>query len=92
MVREALYEWFTSMRYAIDWKKLRAELRSRGLKKNLARFPRSILVYKVYELLQDYAHSCLVSGVKVEGFKPSYWWFKRWEEEYGLSMRHANRK
>ena len=80
LIRQEFYEWFTSIRYAIDWKKMRAELRSRGMKKHLARFPRSILVYKVYELLQDYAHACLVSGVKVEGFMPQNWWFKRWEE------------
>ena len=30
MVREALYEWWSSIRYAIDWKQLVAENRSRG--------------------------------------------------------------
>ena len=92
MIRQELYEWFMSIRYAIDWQKLKSDLRSRGLKRNLARFPRSILVFKVYQLLQDYAQSCLLNGVKVQGFKPHDWWFRRWEEEYGLSMRHANRK
>jgi hypothetical protein len=28
----------------------------------------------------------------VISFKPDSWWFKRWEEEHGLSMRKANRK
>ena len=92
LIRQALYEWFTSIRYAIDWKSLVAENRSRGLKKNLARFPRAVLVYKVKQLLQEYAHACLMSGERAQSFKPDSWWFKRWEEDYGLSMRAANRK
>ena len=31
-VRQALYEWFVSIRYAIDWKQMIAENRSRGTK------------------------------------------------------------
>ena len=92
LVRQELYQWWASLRYAIDWKHIVAENRSRGLKKNLARFPRSILVYKVYQLLQEHAHACLLNGQPVQYFKPNSWWFRRWEEEYGLSMRAANRK
>ena len=92
MVRQALYEWWSSIRYAIDWKQLVADNRSRGLKKNLARFPRSTLVLKVHQLLQEHAHACLLNGHRVVSFRPDYWWFKRWEEEFGLSMRQANRK
>ena len=51
LVRKALYEWFSSIRYAIDWKALVAENRSRG-KKHLARFSRSILRLKANEMLQ----------------------------------------
>ena len=91
LVREALYEWFTGMRYAIDWKQLLAENRSRG-KKHLARFPRAVLKLKVQQFLQDYAYSCLLNGVPSTCVKPDSWWFKRWEEEHGLSMRMANRK
>ena len=58
----------------------------------MARFPHSIMVLKVRQILQDHAHACLLTGVPASGFKPDYWWFKRWEEEYGLSMRRANRK
>ena len=92
LVRQELYHWWTSIRYAIDWKQLVIDNRSRGLTKNLARFPRSIMLLKLYQMLQDHAHACLLSGVPVASFKPSYWWFQRWEEEYGLSMRQANRK
>ena len=91
LVRQALYEWWTSMRYAIDWKQLVANRRSRG-KKNLARFPRSILRVKVYQLLEDHAYACLLNGVSVQKVDPNSWWFKRWGESYGLCMRKANRK
>ena len=91
LVREALYEWWYGIRYAIDWKQLIAENRSRG-KKHLARFPQSILRLKVQQLLQDYTYACLLNGVPVASFKADVWWFKRWETDYGLSMRMANRK
>ena len=91
LVRQALYEWFASIRYAIDWKQLIAENRSRG-KKHLARFPRSLLKLKVQELLREHAYACLLNGQPVRSFQSNSWWFKRWEEEYGLSMRCANRK
>ena len=91
LIRKALYEWFTSIRYAIDWKQLVAENRSRG-KKHLARFPRSIFKLKVNEMLQEYVGSCLLVGAPVKVFKPDAWWFKRWEDAHGLSLRCANRK
>ncbi len=90
-VREALYEWFSSIRYAIDWTQMIAENRSRG-RKHLARFPRSVLKLKVQQLLQDYTYACLLNGVPVVSLKVDSWWCKRWEEDYGLSMRLANRK
>ena len=90
-VREGLYEWWSGIRYGIDWKQLIAENRIRG-KKNLARFPRSIIQLKVQQLLQDYAYACLLNGVPAETVKADSWWCRRWEEDYGLSMRKANRK
>ena len=91
-VRQELYEWFASVRHAIDWKALIASNRGRGLKKNLARFPRSILKVKVQQLLKEHAHASLLNGVPVRSFKPSSHWFSRWQEDYGLSLRQANRK
>ena len=91
LVREELYEWFTGIRYAIDWKQLIAENRNRGVK-HLARFPRSVLKLKVSQFLQDYSYACLLNGEPVKSFKADSWWFRRWEEEHGLSMRAANRK
>ena len=92
VVRQLFYQWWTSIRLAIDWKTLLAENRSCGLKKNLARFPRPIPVFKVYQLLQYHARAYLLDGQPPQSFKPNSWWFTRWEEEYGLSMRAATRK
>ena len=91
LVRRALYEWWAGIRYAIDWNQLHSNRRSRG-KKHLARFPTSLLRVKVLQLLEDLAYSSLLNGKRVESFKPDGWWFKRWQEDYGLSMRKANRK
>ena len=91
LVRQALYEWWSSIRYAIDWKQLAENRRSRG-KKHLARFPRSVLRLKLLQLLADHAGACLLNSRPVQTVDPTSWWFRRWEEEYGLSMRFANRK
>jgi hypothetical protein len=47
---------------------------------------------KVTELLENHAYASLLNGERVRSFKPDSKWFTRWEEEYGLSMRRANRK
>jgi len=91
LVRQALYEWWTGLRYSIDWKKLAEERRSRG-KKLVARFPLSVLKLKVAQLLEDFAYASLLNGIPVRSFVPDGHWFARWEEDFGLSMRKANRK
>ncbi len=91
LIRRALYEWWSSIRYAIDWKQLVENRRSRG-KKHLARFPRSVLRVKLNQLQADQATASILQGVRVVTIKPDSWWFRRWEEEFGLSMRQANRK
>ena len=53
-VRQSLYEWYAAIRYAIDWKQMIAENRSRG-KKHLARFPRAIIGLKAMHVLQEHA-------------------------------------
>ena len=87
-VRQQLYEWFIAMRYAIDWKALNAQLRSRGRHKAIGRFPRSLLRTKFHQLQADYCHHCLVNGVKVKALRqrkqrpnggvPTAQWFKTW--------------
>ena len=91
VVRKELYEWWAGIRYAIDWKAWTAERRSRG-KACLARFPRYVLRAKVNQFLEDHAYATLLNGHKVESFIPTSHWFVQWEEEYGLSLRRANRK
>ena len=91
LVRQKLYEWWSGLRHAIDWEKLIQERRSRG-KKHLARFPRDIIIAKVTQLLEESAYASLLNGERVGTFKPDSWWLARWAEDYGLSMRKANRK
>ncbi len=43
-------------------------------------------------LLEEHAYASLLNSRPVESFKTDSWWFKRWEEDFGLSMRKANRK
>ena len=78
IVRQALYEWWTGLRYAIDWKKHAAN-RAKRNKKVLARFPRAVLRAKVIHLLQDYAYAALLNGERVDTFIPSARWFCEWE-------------
>lgn len=91
LVRQELFEWWSGLRHAIDWKTLMQERRSRG-KKHLARFPRKLVLLKVHQFLEDHAYASLLSGMPVKSFVPDYWWCRRWEQEYGLSFRKANRK
>jgi hypothetical protein len=91
LVGLALYEWWSGLRYAIDWTQLAEDRRSRG-RKYLARFPRAVLVIKCRQLLEDQAYACLINGSPVQSFVPDSHWFNRWEDEHGLSMRMANRK
>jgi hypothetical protein len=90
-IRQELYEWWTGLRHAIDWKQLIAENRSRGAK-HLARFPRSLLKLKLQQFCQEYTYACLLNGAPVVTVTIDSHWFRRWEDDYGLSMRMANRK
>ena len=91
MMGRELYEWWISLRYAIDWNSLASQNRSRG-KRCLARFPRSAIKSRVITLLQDHAFAVLLNGRKVVNFQPTTRWLKQWGHDYGLSMRKANRK
>jgi hypothetical protein len=52
----------------------------------------SVLKNKVLQFLEDFAYSSLLNGIVVRSFVPDSHWFGRWEEDFGLSMRRANRK
>ena len=91
-VRQELYEWFVGMRYQIDWKALAEKHRSRGGRKCIGRFPRSLLRHKLDQLIRDYCLQCLLQGIQPKIFRVRARWFLAWEAEYGLSMRAPNRR
>ena len=91
LVRDQLFEWFIAMRYAIDWKALATKRRSQG-RKCITRFPRSLLKAKVHQLVEAYCCDSLVNGLKPQAINPTTTWFRRWEAEYGVSLRAPNRK
>ena len=91
-VREGLFEWFVSMRYSIDWRKYNSSLKSVGRYKAIGRFPVAVLRDKAKQLLQEYLRVSLMQGHKRIGMAIDWKWLKRWEIEYGLSMRAPNRK
>jgi hypothetical protein len=96
IVRRKMYEWWLSVRWSVDWQKQQSELngrlKSRGLRKAMGRFPRSMLQQKCLQLQTEYAEESLKRGLTVKLFAPTTKWFKGWEQEYGLSMRAPNRK
>ena len=47
---------------------------------------------KLEELLREYAYACILNGARVQTITPDSHWFARWQEDYGLSLRKANRK
>ena len=51
-----------------------------------------MLRLKVRQPLQEHAAASLLCGKRVQTFDPRAVWFARWEREYGLSMKYANRK
>ena len=91
-VREALYDWFVGMRYAIDWKRQRTLHSNGGGKKCAARFPRGLMYAKARSLMTDYVKAKVVSGEKPEAPVINAQWFVRWQQEYGLSMLQPNRR
>ena len=90
-LREALYSWFTSMRYSIDWK---AAVAGKGgdPRKCLARFTSGLLQGKARQLLQDYCGQSLLNGVRPRGVGITSKWLARWCADYGLCLRKPNRK
>ena len=93
-VRDALFEWFVSMRYSIDWRKYNQKLRSCGQHKAMGRFPVALLRQKAKQFLQDYLRVALTAvAAKVpRGMAIDWKWLKRWGCDYGVSMRAPNRK
>ena len=91
-VRDALYEWYISMRFSIDWRTYNASCRRLGKYKCMGRFPRSLIKRKLEQLLSDCASDALLSGARMQMFKINSRWFDIWQNEYGLSMKMPTRK
>ena len=88
----ALYEWWSHMRYNVDWKKVNAGVPKEKGHRNIARYTQALLVTKAKDLVTSYCSHALVRGIRpvVPTLKPR--WFKEWRKEYGLSLRKPNRK
>ena len=90
IVIQQLYEWWAGLRYAIDWQTLIENRRSRGT--HIARCPASVICLEVRQLLEEFVYASLLNGAKVESFVLDTWWLERWLEDYGLSLKQANRQ
>ena len=91
-VRESLFDWFISMRYAIDWKTYNAALRSCGRYKAMGRFPAALVKKQAKIFLSQYMKERLLAGLASQAMVIDNRWLKRWMHEYGLSLRAPNRK
>ena len=92
MVRQALHDWFISLRYAIDWREHDRQMIAKGKHKCVGRFPVALLKQKYAQLVEDYCVENLIAGQRPR-VPPFRWrWLLGWMHEYGLSLRKANRR
>ena len=56
------------------------------------RIPAKVLEVKAKQVTQDYVTACLLNGSKPEPPTINAKWLKRWQMEYGVSLRKPNRK
>ena len=80
------------LRYAIDWKALRAQRVKAGEVKCLGRFPKRLIKQKLQQLLEEHCRAALLNGVRGTGFQITPRWWTNWQREFGLSLRKPNRK
>lgn len=91
-LRQALYEWFASIRYSVDWRAVSEGIVPQLRHKCIGRFTRAMVKAKAQQLLKVYLRECLLRGAKAEGVQLRSRWFREWEAEYGLNMKKPNRK
>ena len=97
-LRQRLYEWWTGVRYAIDWEVVKTSLLKKtpvhrqSLNKAMGRYSRGLVKQKANQLQQDYCTACMIRGTVPRVVNITCHWLKNWEGEFGLSMRKANRK
>ena len=92
IVRQALYDWFISLRYAIDWREHDRQMKAQEQKKCVGRFPVSLLKQKYAQFVEDYCVDNLIAGQRPRVPKFTWKWLMRWMNEFGLSLRKPNRR
>ena len=80
------------MRYAIDWREYDRQMRAQGKKKCVGRFPIPLLKLKFNQLVGDYCVNSLIAGQQPRVPLFRWEWLNRWMNEFGLSLRKANRR
>ena len=60
-VRQALWDWWCGVRFAVDWKALATHNNAKG-RKCLCRFPKSLIRWKVHQLQAEYAAAAMLKG------------------------------
>ena len=91
-LREALFEWWSSMRHSIDWRRVTSNVGPQLRPKKLARFTRTMMRQKAQLLISQYCAEHLRQGKRPRVPKLSSEWWKGWKREYGLSFKKPNRK
>ena len=93
VVRDGVFEWFVSLRFAIDWE-VHAGNNLQKRKKLLGRFPKSPVRWKVTQLQAEYVAAALINGERrlLKAINTDAHWFALFENEYGVSFKMANRR
>ncbi len=92
-LRQAMFEWWSSIRHSVDWKAIKQGMRSDGKEpKKIARFTQSMLQTKATQLMSEYVTEHLRLGTRPAAVKLRSRWWASWRKDFGLSMRHPNRK
>ena len=90
---QALYEWWSSIRHSVDWTAIRKSCPAVAwLPKKIARFSQAMLTMKAKELISEYCSASLKQGAVARPPVLCTRWWGRWRRQFGLSMRHPNRK
>ena len=91
-LRQELFEWWSGVRYAVDWSSIKKNTAPEVVPKKIARFTQYVIKAKAKELLSRYVRAQVEGGVKVEAVVLRSRWFAEWRHERGLSLRKPNRR
>ena len=61
MIREELWQWWTSVRFAIDCSALATQNNAKG-RKCLCRFPKSVIRWEVEQMQVEYTAAAMLRG------------------------------